>query len=114
MVIRHATRSTLLTLAAALSGGRRRRPKGPRPPPKVLQRPEGGVPEIARCHPERYEELLAVKVEALEAGLRSAVSYAPLPATEVFESKKAGFRMRVAVSPRRASRENRFERLRRI
>ena len=86
----------LLQVAAALSRGRRRRPSGPRLPPKVLRRPEGGVPAVARCHPELYDELLKEKVATLEASLRSATSYAPLPAIEVHESQREHFRMRAA------------------
>ena len=86
----------LLQVAAALSRGRRRRPSGPRLPPKVLRRPEGGVPAVARCHPELYDELLKEKVAKLEASLRSATSYAPLPTIEVHESQREHFRMRAA------------------
>ena len=61
MMLRPSFQLALLAVrSACLSGGRRsRRPKGPRPPPRVLQRVDGGVPEIARCDPERYDELLA-------------------------------------------------------
>ncbi|KAH8047806.1 S-adenosylmethionine-dependent tRNA (m5U54) methyltransferase [Aureococcus anophagefferens] len=87
--------SLALVRVACLSGGRRsRKPRGPRPPPRVLQRVDGGVPEIARCHPERYESLLAAKVASLEAAV-AARRRAP-PAAEVFESERSGFRMRAS------------------
>jgi len=85
-----------LRLAACLSGGRRgRRYRGPRLPPPALRRVAGGVPEIARCFPERYAELLGDKVRGLEA-LLGAAAAAPLPTTEVFESPPLGFRMRAS------------------
>ena len=88
--------SLALVRVACLSGGRRsRKPRGPRPPPRVLQRVDGGVPEIARCHPERYESLLAAKVASLEAAVAAAAGGAPLDA-EVFESERSGFRMRAS------------------
>jgi len=87
-----------VSLVRALAGGRRSRRRAPRPPrpPKVLRRLDGGVPKIAQVYPERYDALLREKLDKLEAQLRSAVSYAPLPATEVFESARTGFRMRAA------------------
>jgi hypothetical protein len=35
--------------------------------PRVMQRSEDGVPEIARCYPEAYEELLQEKVSAVSS-----------------------------------------------
>ena len=69
-------------------------------PKRELQRTPGGVPEIAQCHPERYDELLRDKVAALREQLEEAVRQgessgdAPLPAIEVFESPPSHFRMR--------------------
>jgi tRNA (uracil-5-)-methyltransferase len=85
----------LLQLACSMSRGRRK-PKGPRLPPKVLQRPDNGIPLVAQCYPERYDELLQEKVAKLEAALRSATSYASFPQVEVHESEREHFRMRAA------------------
>jgi len=60
------------------------------------------VPEIARCHPELYEELLAAKVTAMEELVTAAVvggtpdgtDLPALPEIEVFESERTHFRMR--------------------
>lgn len=106
----------------SLRMGRRRRQidgdgdaKRKKQPPVVMQTPDGGVPEVARIYPDRYEELLAVKVERLEGMIRQVIVDTPechvdyldnqdepqsidalnfLPPTEVFESPKEGFRMR--------------------
>jgi len=67
---------------------------------RMLQRSECGVPEIARCYPERYELLLREKVAALERMLADAASEGAvsseeaLPPIEVFESPRSHFRMR--------------------
>ena len=73
---------------------RRRRSQPPRAP-RVLQPSPGGVPEIARCYPERYDELLREKVAILEELLAGASDgRGALPPTEVHESARAHFRMR--------------------
>ena len=69
-------------------------------PKRELQRTPGGVPEIARCYPERYEALLSDKVAALREMLAEAARQgessgdAPLPPIEVYESPPSHFRMR--------------------
>jgi len=67
-----------------------------------MQRCGTGVPEIARCYPEAYEELLADKVttmqsmvtEAVVNGTPADVSAPVLPRVEVFKSERENFRMR--------------------
>ena len=91
----HRPRGRALT--TTMARGRRRRPQAPRAP-RVLQPSPGGVPEIARCYPERYDELLREKVAILEELLASASGpwggRGALPPTEVHESARAHFRMR--------------------
>lgn len=73
-------------------------------PPRVMQRSENGVPEIAACQPELYGHLLRDKVAALEAAIGGAVvngtppALPPqkLPAVETFESEREHFRMRAS------------------
>lgn len=71
-------------------------------PPRVMVRSEGGVPEVARCYPDRYEEMFGEKVASLEAtvldALRSGSPAAPgeLPPTETFTSPPQHFRMRAS------------------
>lgn len=64
----------------------------------TLQHAEDGLPpEIARCYPEQYDELLRGKVGRLEALLEDATPSADnLPPTEVFESERTHFRMRAS------------------
>ena len=42
--------------------------------PRIMQIPEGGVPEIARVYPEHYERLLEEKVAKLERLISQAVN----------------------------------------
>ena len=66
----------------------------------TLQRTPGGVPEVARCHPEEYDAQLRAKVQQLETQLASAVGahQTALPPAEVFESERTHFRMRTKCS----------------
>ncbi|EOD35472.1 hypothetical protein EMIHUDRAFT_98494 [Emiliania huxleyi CCMP1516] len=85
---------------------RRRGPAAVPRPPRVLQRSDSGVPEIAACHPEQYDKLLSSKVAsmvqlvtgAVAAGSSSASEpqTTELPAIEVFESARTNFRMRAS------------------
>ncbi|KAK7238908.1 hypothetical protein SO694_0002611 [Aureococcus anophagefferens] len=88
--------SLALVRVACLSGGRRsRKPRGPRPPPRVLQRVDGGVPEIARCHPSGTSRCSRPRWRPWRPVSRPAAGGAP-PAAEVFESERSGFRMRAS------------------
>ena len=83
---------------------RRRGPAAVPRPPRVLQRSDSGVPEIAACHPEQYDKLLSSKVAsmvqlvtgAVAAGSSSASEpqTTELPASEVFQSARTTFGMR--------------------
>lgn len=77
---------------------RREADDAPPRPRRGLQRPADGVPAVARCHPDAYEELLCAKVASLRTLLTSAVlpHQANLPRTEVFRSERTHFRMRAA------------------
>lgn len=77
---------------------RREADDAPPRPRRGLQRPADGVPAVARCHPDAYDELLCAKVASLRTLLTSAVlpHQAKLPRTEVFESERTHFRMRAA------------------
>ena len=61
--------------AIKMSRGRTRRRKkvdGPPRAPRVMQRVDNGVPEIAQTHPEQYEELLERKLGTLKSLLAAA------------------------------------------
>ena len=73
----------------------------------TLQRTPGGVPEVARCHPEEYDAQLRAKVQQLETQLASAVGahQTALPPAEVFESARTHFRMRASFAMWREGRD---------
>jgi tRNA (uracil-5-)-methyltransferase len=92
-------------MVSMVSGRRKRRLTGAEGgavrTPVALDRTAGGVPAIAQCHPERYDELLAEKVASLEQLLEAATRRrqpAALPRVEVHESARSLFRMRADFS----------------
>ena len=89
------------SLRAAVVCGRRRRfsaeKKEAQRVPRVMRLyQDGEIPEVARCYPERYDELLGEKVAAFETLLANSTQACTeeLPSTEVFTSEPLNFRMR--------------------
>lgn len=75
-----------------------------KPPKKVMVHPVGGIPEVAKVYPKKYDDMLNEKVQKMENMIYEAfhkvessnpsLATPDFPDTEIFKSSLEGFRMR--------------------